>query len=250
MSGLKILIVDDELPARKKLRAFLKNEPGVADISEAGNGLEAVQRIRALQPDLVFLDIQMPGMNGFEVIAEVGVEEMPGVIFVTAYDQYAVAAFEVQALDYLLKPFDKERFQKAFQRAQEMLPAKPERAATVQKLLEEMFREGRYPLRLLVSSGAKRFFVKTNAIAFVSAEEKYVRLHTEKESFLLRETMSALEQRLDPSKFARIHRSYLVNLDFIQEIQPWSHGDCVVVLKNGKKLTCSRRYRERLLGEA
>jgi two-component system LytT family response regulator len=249
MTGLKILIVDDEQPARKKLRAYLKAEAGIADIREAENGVAAVQCIRAQSPDLVFLDIQMPGMNGFEVIAEVGAEEMPAVIFVTAYDQYAVAAFEVRALDYLLKPFDQERFQKAFHRALELIPAQPERSATVQKLLEEMLREGQYLQRILVSSGAKRFFIKTGEIVFISAEEKYVRLHTEKESYLLRETMNALEQRLDPSKFARIHRSHLVNLDCVQEIQPWSHGDALVVLKNGTKLACSRRYRERLLGE-
>lgn len=248
MTGLKILLVDDEQPARKKLRAYLKDEAGIAEIREAGNGIEAVQSIREQRPDLAFLDIQMPGMNGFEVIAEVGAEEMPAVIFVTAYDQYAVAAFEVRALDYLLKPFDQERFQKAFQRALEMIPAKPERAATVQKLLEEMLREGKYLQRVLVSVGAKRFFIKTGEIVFISAEEKYIRLHTEKENFLLRETMNALEQRLDPSKFARIHRSHIVNLDFIRELLPWSHGDTVVVLKNGARLSCSRRYRERLLG--
>ena len=249
MTGLKILLVDDEQPARKKLRAYLKDEVGIAEIHEAANGVEAVQRIREQRPDLVFLDIQMPGMNGFEVIAEVGAEEMPPVIFVTAYDQYAVAAFEVRALDYLLKPFDQDRFQKAFQRAQEMIPTKPEHAATVQRLLEEILREDKYLQRILVALGTKRFFVKTGEIVFISAEEKYVRLHTEKENFLLRETMNALAQRLDPSKFARIHRSHIVNLDFIRELQPWSHGDSVVVLKNGERLACSRRYRERLLGK-
>ncbi len=248
MTGLSILIVDDEPPARKKIGAFLKQEKGITAVAEAANGLEAVKSIQEKKPDLVFLDIQMPGMNGFEVIETVGAENMPAVVFVTAYDQYALEAFEVQALDYLLKPFDQERFRKSFNRAVEQIQLKNENAAIFQKLLEEINREKKYLKRIMVNAGSRLFFVKTGDIMYISSDEKYVELHTDKEAYLIRETMNSMEARLDPAKFARIHRSYLVNLDFIQEIQPWSHGDYVVILKNGTKLTASRRYRDQLFG--
>lgn len=248
MAGMKILIVDDEQPARKKLRTFLEKEKGVALILEAGNGVEAARLISEDKPDLVFLDIQMPGMNGFEMIEAVGVENMPAVIFVTAYDQYALAAFEVQAIDYLLKPFDQARFKKSFQRAVTLAQAKPENTALLQRLLAEIGAEKTFLQRLMVNAGARFFFIKTSEILYLSAEEKYVNLHTEKGAYLMRETMTGLEARLDPSKFIRIHRSYLVNVDFIKELLPESHGDYLARLKNGVELPVSRRYRERLMG--
>ncbi len=249
MQGMTILIVDDEQPARRKIRTFLKEEAGIAAIFEAGNGIEAAKLIHEKKPDLVLLDIQMPGMTGFEVIEAIGAEKMPAVIFVTAYDQYALAAFEVHALDYLLKPFDQDRFHRSFRRALEQMRLKNEHTGVLQRLLAEINKEQKYLHRILVNSGARYFFVKTGELQYISAEEKYVKLHTEKGGYLLRETMNEMEQRLDPSRFIRIHRSHLVNLDYIQEIQPGSHGDCVAILKNGVRLTVSRRYRERLLGK-
>ncbi|MCI0693103.1 LytTR family DNA-binding domain-containing protein [candidate division KSB1 bacterium] len=248
MQGIHILIADDEQPARRKIRSFLKEDIGVDSVLEAANGLEAVKLIQENKPHLVFLDIQMPGMNGFEVIETVGIENMPAVVFVTAYDQYALEAFEVQAVDYLLKPFDQERFRKSFNRAVEQIRLKSENAAIFQKLLGEINREKKYLKRIMVNAGSRLFFVKTGDIMCISSDEKYVKLHTEKETYLIRETMNSMEARLDPAKFARIHRSYLVNLDFIQEMQPWSHGDYVIILKNGAKLTASRRFRDRLIG--
>jgi len=248
MQDIKILIVDDEAPARKKIRSYLKNEKAIASIEEAENGIEAVQKINGQKPDLVFLDIQMPGMTGFEVIETIGIDDMPVVVFVTAYDQYAIDAFEVQAIDYLLKPFDQDRFQKSFNRALEQIELKKNNVAILKNLLNEIDKGRTYLDRIMVNEGSRYFFAPTNKIMYISAEEKYVNLHTEKDRYLIRETMSNLERQLDPNKFKRIHRSYIVNIDFIKEMQPWSHGDYVVILKNGTKLTLSRRFRDQLFG--
>lgn len=247
MAGLKILIADDEQPARRKLRSFLNKEGGVAAIFEAGDGMQAARLVAENKPDLVFLDIQMPGMNGFEMIEAVGVENMPPVIFVTAYDQYALAAFDMQAVDYLLKPFDQARFRKSFQRAVKRLQAQTEHVALLQRLLAEMSPEKKFLQRIMVNTGPRYFFVKAEEIQFISAQEKYVNLHTVQGGHLIRETMTALEARLDPAKFVRIHRSYMVNVDFIKELQAESHGDYLAKLKNGMELPVSRRYRERLM---
>lgn len=249
MNRLRILIVDDEPPARKKLRSFLDKEKKVSSIIEAENGIRAVECIHEKKPDLVFLDIQMPKMTGFEVIEAIGVDKMPVVVFVTAYDQYAIEAFEVQAVDYLLKPFDRERFGKSFERAVERIAMKKDNIAAIHQLLNRMREGEKYLERILVSIGQRYFFIKVAEIAYISAAEKYVNLHTETKSYLVRDTMARLEQRLDPVRFARIHRSTIVNVDFIKEMQPWAHGDYVVILKNGEKLTASRRYRERLFGQ-
>ncbi len=248
VNGIHILIVDDEQPARKKLRSFLKEEKNIESIIEAENGVEVAKLIQEKKPDLVLLDIQMPGMNGFEVIEAVGVEKMPAVVFVTAYDQYALEAFEVQAVDYLLKPYDQERFKKSFNRALERIQFKNENASLYQKLIDEIHAGKKYLQRIMVNTGHRFFFIKTGEVVFISAEEKYVKLHTEKESYLIRDTMSAMEQRLDPAKFARIHRSCIVNIDFIKEMQSASHGDYIAILKNRTTLAISRRFRERLFG--
>lgn len=247
MNKIKILIADDEKPAREKIKSFLKNEEAVENIFEAADGLEAIAKVKELSPSLVFLDIQMPGANGFEVIDAIGAEEMPPVIFVTAFDQFAINAFEVNAIDYLLKPFDAERFAKSFRRALEDLQSRKENNFLLSKLLSETRSEKLK--RILVSKASKYFFIKTEEIFFIAAEEKYIEIHTEKEKFLLRHTMQAMEDKLDRTKFRRIHRSYIVNLDYVKELQPFSHGDYIVILTNGEKIKMGRRYRSALFGD-
>lgn len=244
---MKVLIVDDEQPARKKLISFLKNETAVHQIIEAGNGLEAVEKILNEKPDLVMLDIQMPGLDGFSVIEKIGVEQMPPVIFVTAYDQYAIDAFEVNAVDYLLKPYDRERFDKSFSRAVSEIESNKKGNADIKRVIDEIKKEKKYLERLLVNVGSKYFFISVHELIYISSAEKYVELHTPTGKYLMRETMNNIEETLDPSKFARIHRSYIVNLEQIKEMQPWSHGDYVVILKNDEKIQMSRRYKDSLM---
>ncbi len=246
MRKLRILIVDDEQPARKKLQSFLRNDRRVESVMEAQDGMEAVEAIKRHRPDLVFLDIQMPEMDGFEVIKAIGMERMPAVVFVTAFDEYAIAAFEVQAVDYLLKPYDQDRFAKSFDRALERITAGEANTALFTRLLEEVKPESRYLKRIMVRKSGRYIFVRVEDIIYLSAEEKYINIHTREGKHMIRETMTGIEERLDPSKFARIHRSHIVNLDFIKEIQPWTHGDSIVILKNDEKLFLSRRYRDRL----
>jgi len=244
---MKVLIVDDEQPARKKIISFLNNEKEIEQIFEAGNGLEAIDKIRNDKPDIVFLDIQMPGKDGFGVLAEIGSENMPPVVFVTAYDQYAIDAFDVNAVDYLLKPFDQERFKVSFNRVLDEIKIKRNKSDELRLILNEIKKEKKYLDRILINVGAKYFFVALKEILYISSAEKYAELHTIKGKYLLRETMNNLEESLDPEMFARIHRSYIVNIEQIQEMQPWSHGDYVVILKNGEKLQMSRRYKDRLM---
>jgi two-component system LytT family response regulator len=241
---LRVVVVDDEPPARNKLLAALRTEPDVEVVAEAGTGLEAVEAIRRLAPDLVFLDVQMPGLSGFEVIEAVGAQRMPAVVFVTAYDEYALDAFEVEAVDYLLKPFTAERFRKAFARARERAAA----AGSGERLarLVESLRPGHVE-RLVVTEGKRLFFVPLREVFRLSAEGNYVRLHTAAGSHLVRDTLARLEGRLDPARFARIHRSEIVAIDAVRELQPFFHGDYAVILKNGERLRLSRRYQERLL---
>jgi len=249
MDKLHILIVDDEQAARKKIRAYLDDMDEDHAIAEAENGLQALEHIKSNPVDLVFLDIQMPRMTGFEVLEAVGVADMPPVIFVTAYDQFAIDAFEVQALDYLLKPFDAPRFQKAYDRALKHLQQKNNQAALLTSLLSQIGKDKKYLQRLIVNVGERYFFVDSRDMVFLSAEEKYVKIHTMKESFLTRDTLNSMEQRLDPDRFRRIHRSHIINLNFVKEMQPLSHGDYVVLMKNGAELIFSRRYRDRLFGK-
>ncbi len=246
MNGLRILIVDDEAPARWKIRNFLKDEAG-AVILEAEDGRAALKSIQGKKIDLVFLDIQMPGMDGFELIEAVGVEGMPAVVFVTAYDHYALRAFEVRAVDYLLKPFDRERFRRALERARERVGARAVNSAALGSILREVRKDRGFMERLAVRKGPSIFFVRVADIRHIAAEEKYVNLYTSEGVWLVREPIGRLEERLDPALFARIHKSHIVNREFVKEVQPWSHGDSIVILKNGDQVPLSRRFRANLL---
>lgn len=241
---IRALIVDDEPLARQRIRQLLADEPGFEVAGEAGNGLEAVTLIESLKPDLVFLDIQMPELDGFGVIEAIGADRMPPTLFVTAFDAHAVKAFEVHAMDYLLKPFDRDRFRRALAWVRDHPQVLGREEGGFKSLLTELEPAQTRPDRFLVRSGDRWVLVKTHAIQWVEAEDNYVRLHVEGASHLLRHTMSGMLSRLDPKQFKRIHRSAIVNLDFIKELQPWSGGDLAVMMRDGTRLTLSRTYRD------
>jgi two-component system LytT family response regulator len=255
MKKLRTVIVDDEPLARERLASLLSAEPDIEVVRQCRDGEEAVSAIDQLTPDLVFLDVQMPALNGFEVIEAVGADKMPLVIFVTAYDQHALRAFQVRALDYLLKPFDRERFQEALQRARAHIQRDEtgDLGRRLLALVKDLRRDQPKTDRLVVKSGGRLFFLRTDEIDWIEAAGNYVRLHVGTASHLLRETMNSIEARLDPEKFFRIHRSRIVNMERIQEMQPWLNGEYAVVLRNGTRVTLSRGYREKLqerLGKA
>lgn len=249
MAEIRALIVDDEPPARERIRALLAHETDVTVIGECDSGLRAVEAIRTLAPDLVFLDVQMPGLDGFGVVDALGGDELPAVVFVTAYDVYAVKAFEVHALDYLLKPFDPERFRATLTRARAALDqtepeGEPGRLAA--PLAEN--EPGRPPLRRLLAKREGRLaLLRVTDIDWIESAANYATLHVGRETFLVRETMQSLEARLDPDQFLRIHRSTIVNLDRVHEIEPYFHGDYTVRLLDGQRLTLSRTYRDRVV---
>ena len=248
MKKIKVLVADDEPLARERLSGLLSQEPDIEVVGQARDGEEAVTAIHDDSPDLVFLDVQMPQMSGFDVIEAVGSDKMPLVIFVTAYDQHALKAFQVRALDYLLKPFDRERFKDALGRARKQLE-RDENGDLGRRLLalvKDLRRDQPKSDRLVVKSGGRLFFLRTEEIDWVEAAGNYVRLHVGPGSHLLRETMNAIEGRLDPEKFFRIHRSRIVNMERIQELQPWLNGEYAVLLRTGTRLTLSRGYREKL----
>ena len=213
------------------------------------HGREAVAAIKDKKPDLVFLDIQMPEKNGFEVVKSLDAKSMPSVIFVTAYDQYALQAFDVHALDYLLKPFNRERLHKAVSHARDQIETKrmgnlDERLAS---LIADLRSEKKYLERLVVKSVGRVFFLKVDEIDWIEAAGNYVKLHAGREAHMIRETMNGIEAKLDPDKFLRIHRSTVVHIDRIKELHPMFSGDYAVILRNGTELALSRNYRERLL---
>jgi two-component system, LytTR family, response regulator len=248
MAKIRTFIVDDEPLARQRLRRLLEAEADIEIAGECADGRQAVSAVRRDAPDLLFLDVQMPLLDGFGVLEELGPDATPVVIFVTAHDRYALKAFEVHALDYLLKPFDRERFRRTLDHVRAQLQ-RNERVDVNKRLLALLadVQGARKPLeRLVVKSGGRVCFVRTEEIDWIEAAGNYLRLHVGRDVHVLRETMSRLESRLDPRQFPRIHRSTMVNLERIQELQPSFHGDFVVVLHDGTELTLSRGYRDKL----
>jgi two-component system LytT family response regulator len=257
---LRVLIADDEPLARRGIAARLARSPDVEVVGECADGLEAIEKISSLRPDLVFLDVEMPHADGFSVVDAIGVDRMPTVVFVTAYDQYAIRAFDARALDYLLKPIDDDRFDLALARARERLDQRRESA--VARRLSQVLLEGRVrgedePRTDTAGSGAyvRQFLVKRNGrvilvpvdeVDWIEAARDYVRLHVGRVTHLLREAIATVESRLDPVQFVRIHRSTLVNISRIRELHPHSNREYIVVLRDGTELKLSRGYRGRL----
>ena len=248
MTKIRTMVVDDEPMARERLMALLGQEKDIELIGECADGSQAVTAIRQQQPDLVFLDVQMPACDGFGVIQHVGPERMPAVVFVTAYDEYALKAFEVHAIDYLLKPYGRDRFQQSLAHARAHVERRRagDLGRRLMALVQDVKPEPQQMDRLVVKSGGRVFFLRTDEIDWVEAAGNYVRLHLASGSHLFRETMANMEGRLDARHFVRIHRSRIVNSDRIKELQPWFNGEYVVVLHNGTRLTLSRGYREKL----
>ena len=252
-SVIKVLIVDDEPLARDTLRLLLDTQDDIAIVGEAANGQEAVDLIESGSPDLVFLDIQMPGLGGFDVIDEIGAANMPYVVFATAYDEYALKAFRTNALDYLLKPFDDDLFEEALSRARTRL--RQDRDADLSERLEALVAGAAsrkevsgepdgtaQSNRILVRDRDRIKFVGIDEIRWIEAAGDYVVLHADEKKHLIRATMSGMTKRLPRNKFARIHRSSIVNMDFVREVRPYFHGDYMVYLTSGKELRLSRRY--------
>ena len=248
MTSIRALIVDDEPLARARVRELLDGQTDVEVMGECGNGHEAIAAIRGRRPDLVFLDVQMPEVGGFGVLEALEPAETPAVVFVTAFDEFAVRAFEVHALDYLLKPFDRPRFLQSLERAREAVRRRREGRLDdrLSALLAHLDTSQRYLRRVLVKNGSRTVLLKTSEIDWIESAGNYVRLHAGRDRHLLRETMVALEEKLDPEQFLRIHRSTMVNLERIRDLEPYFHGDYVLRLADGTRLTLSRTYRERL----
>jgi len=258
---ITVLVADDEPLARRRLLRLLRAEPGIEIVAECKGGRSAVEQILARTPDLVFLDIQMPDLDGFGVIAEVGAERMPAVVFVTAFDQYALRAFEVHAFDYLLKPFEGERFHAALARVRAFLSATrrggyPGEEQLRRLLAEVLGRETEPPAkpaspffeRVAVKSDGGTRILQIAEVDWFETDGNYVRVHVGKNTYLIRSTANRLQEELDPARFARIHRRYLVNVDRVVGLEPWFGGDAVVLLRDGTKLRLSRNFREEFMG--
>jgi len=275
----RVLVVDDEPLARERLISLLRAQVPAAQVREAGNGDTAVEAIRAWQPEVVFLDVQMPGRDGFEVVAEVGADRMPPTVFVTAFDQHAIRAFDVAAIDYLLKPFDDERFKAAWQRvaAHEGIRAAVAETQRLASLLTQVAAAGavgvggaggaagaasagsagshelasarRWADRVVVKKDQRTIVVKLADVQWMESSGNYVVLHSGRDVHQIRETLAGLESRLDPQRFVRIHRRVIVAIDAMKELQPWFGGDQVMILKDGGQLRVSRSYRERLASQ-
>jgi two-component system LytT family response regulator len=232
---IRVLIVDDEPPGRRKVRRFLDRDPEIGEIREAGSGEEALAVLREYAPDLVFLDVQMPGLDGFAALAAAPEPRTFHVIFLTAHEHHALRAFEAEALDYLLKPVDPDRFERALERAKEQISLRrsPARPSEPRRFLK----------RLVVQKNGREVFLPVERLDWASSDRNYVQLHAGAETYTIRGTLENLAEQLDPEQFVRINRSELVNLDRVKEMQPWFHGERRIVLKDGRELTWTRRFR-------
>jgi two-component system, LytTR family, response regulator len=257
MPAIRTVIADDEPLARKKLRLLLGSEPGVQVVAECQDGHETIGAIHAHKPDLLLIDIRMPDADGFEVLGKLPADEMPVVVFTTAYDQFAVRAFEARATDYLLKPFERERLHQAIERARSEVLKSHNRDLTA-KILDLLATNAEPKTdprqiddRMVIRAGGKVVFLDLAEVDWIEAAANYVKLNVGKDSYLLREGIGRVSERLDPDRFVRIHRSVIVNVRKIKELQPCDSGEYIAVLRNGKELSCSRGYRaelQRLIG--
>lgn len=240
-----VLIVDDEAVARRRIRRLLASEPDVVISGECADGASALEAIASARPDIVFLDVQMPELDGFGVVQRIGPAARPAIVFVTAFDRYALRAFDVHAIDYLLKPFTPERFRTALARAREALSRRgPDRG--ISALVDELRARPRYLSRAAVRASGRIVLVDLVSVDWIEAADNYVKLHAGRTEYLLRETLAKLERQLDPERFARIHRSAIVQIDRVAELRPATHGDLDVTLRDGTRLTLSRTWRDRL----
>lgn len=248
---IRAMLVDDEPLALRKLRRLLSGERDVQIVAECSDGREAAAAIRQHKPDLVFLDIQIPELDGFQVLESLSVDELPVIVFVTAYDAHALRAFDAHALDYLLKPVARERLRDSLDRARDRVRQRRVAGAVDERLLalhaeRQAAAAPRCLTRIAVKTGGRAFFIRVDEVDWIEAADNYVRLHVGTTNHLVREALRTLESKLDPKAFLRVHRSAIVNIDAIRELQPWFHGDHVLILRSGARLTCSRRYDERL----
>ena len=242
---LRVLVVDDEAPARRKILRLLREEDDVEVVGEADDGEAAIAAVRKHNPDLVFLDVQMPGMDGFGVVRSIvnAKVPLPRIIFVTAHDKFALQAFEVHAFDYLLKPVGEERFRGAVRRARQQHEQSTDAfTSRLHTMLAQLHRERSFPERLLIHEDSRAFFVPVSEISWIEADRNYLLLHCGKKTHTLRSTLDALQEMLDPKAFVRINRGTLVRLDAIRELLPWFHGEYKVVLRDNTELRWSRRY--------
>jgi two-component system, LytTR family, response regulator len=243
---IRTLIVDDEMLARRLIQRLLSNDVDVEVIGECANGKEAVTTIRKERPDLVFLDIQMPEMDGFAVINDLKHEYLPNIVFTTAYEQYAIRAFELHAVDYLLKPFDQERFSDMLEHAKTQIAVRETgNRRQLEALLEDLKNPPEHLERLIIKAEGRLTFVKVADINWLEADDKYVNLHLTKTTRTIRHSLGLMESQLDPKKFTRIHRSAIVNIDRIRELHAMFNGEYEAVLEDGTKLSVSRHYKDR-----
>ena len=247
-ASIRALIADDEALARKFIRQMLRDDKEVEIVGECSNGKETVAMIRKQKPDVVFLDVQMPEMDGFAVLESIGLDRLPEIIFATAYEQYAIRAFELHALDYLLKPFDQARFKDAMKHAKERFRSRDQKEGRLQinALLKSIKNRPQYLERLVIKASGRITFLSTDEVNWIQADDKYVHLHTGTVSPMVRQTLSAMEAQLDPKKFRRVHRSAIVNVERIKELQPLFSGEHSILLEDGTKLTLSRNYKDKL----